>query len=185
MTWDAFHRRGEVLQTVIAEADRRRDGVLPMQLPGVAETFGDEATLVGALHLRWHTRLTGTIERELAEDPSDPERAVVTGWRQAAAHAPGIRALLDAQAAAPASEDVREVLTKAVRKEWAMLAAMAAKAAPADPRAVALGHAIEEQARAGLPAAPGGAHRAEPQAPTVRCSRPASLVSRIKGRLAA
>ena len=184
MTWDAFHRRGEVLRTVVAEADRRRDGVLPMQVPGVAETFGDEATLVGALHLRWHTRLTGTIERELAEDPSDPERAVVAAWRHVAAHAPGIRAVLDAQAAAPASEDVRTVLAGAFRKERVMLAAMAGKAAPDDPRAVALGHQLEERARADRTAA-GGAHRAEIPAMPARRPSHGSLVGRIKARLAA
>ena len=66
MTWDAFHRRGDVLRAVVAEANRRRDGVLPMDLPGVAETFGDELDLVAALQLRWHTRLAGRIERALA-----------------------------------------------------------------------------------------------------------------------
>lgn len=59
-------------------ADRRRDGVLPMQMPGVAETFGDELELVAALQLRWHTRLAGTIERELMEEPMDLEAAVVS-----------------------------------------------------------------------------------------------------------
>ena len=39
-TWDSFHRRGEVLRAVVEEANVRRDGVIPMELPGVAETFG-------------------------------------------------------------------------------------------------------------------------------------------------
>ena len=55
MTWTSFHRRGEILRDVIASANRRRDGRLPMDLIGVAETFGDELSLLGALQLRWHT----------------------------------------------------------------------------------------------------------------------------------
>ena len=65
MTWKSFHHRGEVLRDVIAAVDAREDGLLPMDVPGVAETFGDELTLIGALQLRWHTRLAGRIEREL------------------------------------------------------------------------------------------------------------------------
>ena len=45
-TWDSFHHRGEVLRAVVEEANARRDGVLPMELPGVAETFGDEFNLI-------------------------------------------------------------------------------------------------------------------------------------------
>ena len=48
MTWTTFHRRGEILRTVIATTDERRDGVLPMDLDGVAETFGDEFTVLMA-----------------------------------------------------------------------------------------------------------------------------------------
>ena len=44
MTWTSFHRRGEILRAVIAAADPRRDGLLPMDVDGVAETFGDELT---------------------------------------------------------------------------------------------------------------------------------------------
>ena len=55
----------EILRDVIATADRRRDGRLPLDVAGVAETFGDELTLLGALQLRWHTRLARpSIERE-------------------------------------------------------------------------------------------------------------------------
>jgi hypothetical protein len=61
MTWKSFHHRGVVLRAVIAEADARRDGYLPMQVEGVSETFGDELTLLGALTLRWHTRLAGRM----------------------------------------------------------------------------------------------------------------------------
>ena len=64
-------RRGEVLHAVIATADSRRDGALPLDVDGVADTFGDELALLGALQLRWHTRLAGrqdpAVERVGAE----------------------------------------------------------------------------------------------------------------------
>ena len=56
MTWKAFHNRGETLRAVIAESAVRRDGILPMDVPGVAERFRDELDLLGALQMRWHTR---------------------------------------------------------------------------------------------------------------------------------
>ena len=77
MTWKSFHNRGEILRSVIATAGVRRDGILPMDVSGVAETFGDELTLLAALQLKWHTRLSGHIERELVTQPMDLEGAVV------------------------------------------------------------------------------------------------------------
>ena len=34
-----------------------------MDVEGVGEAFADELDLLGALQLRWHTRLAGHIER--------------------------------------------------------------------------------------------------------------------------
>src|SRR5215208_3136125 len=95
MTWKSFHRRGEILHTVIATANDRQDGILPMDVAGVAETFGDELALLGALQLRWHTRLAGRIERELMNQPMDLERAVVTAWRGTRDELPGVRLIID------------------------------------------------------------------------------------------
>jgi len=95
MTWTTYHRREDVMRDVIAAVDARADGRLPMDLPGVAETFGDDRTLLGALQLRWHTRLAGRIERELDRAPHDPEAAVAAARRQTARELPGVRAVLD------------------------------------------------------------------------------------------
>ena len=43
------------MRDVSAAGDARADGRLPMVLPGVAETFGDDRTLLGALQLRWRS----------------------------------------------------------------------------------------------------------------------------------
>src|SRR4051794_2216926 len=104
MTWDAHHRRADVLRAVVEEANARRDGRLPLELPGVAETFGDELALVAALQLRWHTRLAGRTERALMARPADPEAAVVAAWRDTARELVGVRRILDARAERPTGE---------------------------------------------------------------------------------
>jgi hypothetical protein len=85
MTWKSLHdgarpNRGEGRRSGIATADARLDGALPMDVPGVADTFRDELSLVGALQLRWISRLSGRIERELVNEPMDLESAVVASW---------------------------------------------------------------------------------------------------------
>lgn len=57
--------RGAILRNAITAANTRRDGELPLDVPGVTEAFEDDLALLGALQLRWHTRLAGHIEREL------------------------------------------------------------------------------------------------------------------------
>ena len=148
MTWDAYHRRGEVLRAVVREADARRDGVLPRDVPGVAETFADDLALVAALQLRWHTRLAGSIERELVSRPADPRAAVVDAWRHAAADLAGVRLVLDACTSAPMTEPMREALQIARAKDRALMAAMAGLANGQDRWAVPAGRRLEEEARA-------------------------------------
>ena len=101
MTWKSFHNRGEILRSVIATANVRRDGILPMDLAGVTETFGDELTLLATLQLKWHTRLAGNIERELLEQPLDLGRAVEDAWRATADDLPGVRRIIDHYRAEP------------------------------------------------------------------------------------
>jgi len=139
--------RRDVLRAVVEEANRRCDGVLPTDLPGVGEVFGDELTLVGALQLRWHTRLAGAVEQAVEAEPGDPESAVVAAWRRTAQALAGVRAVLDARAEQPGSEAERAALRTAERKDRALLAAMAGLAAPADPGAAAVGRRLELRAR--------------------------------------
>jgi hypothetical protein len=154
MTWTTFHRRGSVLSAVIDAVDARRDGLLPMHLPGVRETFGDELALLGALQLRWHTRLSGHLERAFMRQPADAEEAVVEAWRGAAEELPGIRQVLDRHYAEPLDEQMAASLETATRKERALLAAMAGRAAGDPETAYAAGHELERRARAGRHAVP-------------------------------
>jgi hypothetical protein len=158
MTWTAFHNRGEILRTVIATADDRRDGILPMDVAGVAETFGDELALLGALQLRWHTRLAGRIERELMTQPMDLEQAVVTAWRGTRDEMPGVRQIVDHYRSEPTDASMAEAMARATAKEQTMLAAMAGRASVQDASAVRVGEAIEQRARSGRDP---GTHRAD------------------------
>jgi hypothetical protein len=178
-SWKSFHNRGEILRTVIATADDRQDGILPMDVAGVAETFGDELTLLGALQLRWHTRLAGRIERELMTQPMDLERAVVTAWRRTRDELPGVRKIIDHYRSEPTDGRMAEAMTTATTKEHLMLAAMAGRSSAQDPASARAGEAIEQQARAG--ASP-GAHRAD-TGPDERAQD--GILDRIKAVLAA
>ncbi|MDQ4008655.1 MAG: hypothetical protein M3211_11215 [Actinomycetota bacterium] len=141
MTWEA-HRRDEVLREAMTIADRRRDGALPWaDLDGARKAFGQPAELVGALQMRWHTRLSGAIERELTEQPWDLQQAVVHAWRGLAADMPGVRAILDAEAD-------EEFMRRARRKEWTLLATASGLTGMADPQAVRIGQEVEQRARA-------------------------------------
>jgi hypothetical protein len=147
MTWTTFHHRGEVLRTVTRTADTRRDGILPMDVPGVTETFGDELTLLGALQLRWHTRLSGHIERELLRQPLDLDRAVIAAWHATADELPGTRAIVDHYRAEPLDEPMAFVTATSAAKERVLLAAMAGRAGVDTTATAAAGRTIEERAR--------------------------------------
>ena len=167
-SWPEHHNRGEILRAVIATADERLDGVLPMDLLGVSAVFRDELDLLGALSLKWHTRLAARIERELTHGPTDLDAAVIAGWRATARELAGIRLILDRYRDHPTTQAMAEAMTRSTAKEHVILAVLAGKA-PADlgfnPDAARVGALIEQRARAGQPPmhdAPGhGGHRAE------------------------
>ena len=160
MTWTSFHRRGEILRTVIHTADERLDGALSMDLDGVREAFGDEHTLLGALQLRWHTRLAGRIERELMYQPMDLEGAVVTAWHHTVDELPGIRAVLDRHRQRPTDTAMAEMVAKSLAKEHLLLAVMSGRGNAEDPMSTAVGARIEGRARASYVPATAG-HEAE------------------------
>lgn len=161
MTWEALHQRGDVLRSLVAEVSVRRDGILPMDLPGVAETFHDELDVLGALQLRWYSRLSGRIEAELSNQPLDLEAAVIAAWRATAHDLPGVREVQDHYRVEPLDDRMAQAMSKATAKERQMLAVMAGRvsALEVDRHGARIGAVIEESARAGLqlpePTAPG------------------------------
>ncbi|SEB47987.1 hypothetical protein SAMN04489844_0231 [Nocardioides exalbidus] len=192
MTWTSHHQRGDVLREVIAAADTRlaahpdtrRPALptvpLPMDVAGVAETFGDETTLLGALQLRWHTRLAGRIERELADQPLDLAEAVTRAWRSAAAEMPGTRAVIDHHLAHPTSPEMARTSAIATAKEHELLALMAGHASAPGVAAQRAGREIEAAARSSYDAGDAAVDAAADH----RGGSP-SLVQRLKAVLAA
>jgi hypothetical protein len=140
MTWDAHQRRDMVLHAAMDAAENRRDGQLPWDAVGAEQAFDTPAELLGALQMRWHTRLTGAIERELAEQPWDLGQAVVHAWRGLAGSMPGVRAVLDAHGDEPAMRRARS-------KEWALLATASGLTGMDDPAAARIGRGVEQRAR--------------------------------------
>jgi hypothetical protein len=175
MNWDAFHRRGDVLNAVIAELDNRHDGVLPMYVTGVEQTFRDELDLLSALSLKWHTRLSGRLERVMTEEPLDYEAAVIGAWRDNVAELPGIRLALDA-ALAGADAEILAVLGKAQSKELELLALWSGRvsAFQLEEYGAREGAKVEAKAREGF------AFPAAVQAP----AEPLSFLERIKAAVA-
>ncbi len=174
MSWKSHHRRGDVLRDVVEVADRRRDGRLPMDVAGVRETFGDELTLVGALQLRWHTRLSGRIERELMAQPLDLQEAVTTAWQRTAEEMPGVRAIIDHHRAEPLDRAMADAMEVSAAKEHALLAVMAGRASAQDARAARIGAEIATAARA----------RVDLRGQATPDPAPASLLDRVKSALA-
>lgn len=166
--------RGEVLRDVIAAADARRDGVLPMDVPGVAETFATEPVLLGALQLRWHTRLAGAIERALQAQPLDLEAAVVGAWHETARAMPGVRRVIDRRTEGGPGALAGSALGKALAKEHELLAVAAGLGSGADEAALRAGAELADRARASYVETPPGPAR----------RRPLTLVDRLKAALA-
>lgn len=148
MTWTTFHSRGEILRTVIATANTRRDGLLPTDVEGVRDTFADDLELLATLQLKWHTRLAGQIERELVSQPLDLPLAVSTAWCATRDELPGVRLVLDHYRREPLDDAMASAMTIATRKERALLAVMAGQAGIGDEHLAApIGARIEERAR--------------------------------------
>jgi hypothetical protein len=175
MTWNSHHRRGEILRTVIAVADQRRDGILPMDVDGVAQTFEDDVALLAALELRWHTRLAGQIERNLMTEPMDLESSVIQAWQQTAQAMPGVRAILDHYSAHPETPEMEQNLAVSTAKEHQLLAMMAGKASQIDATCARVGAEIAQRARI-----------AQENSPTcTEDARVLSFVARIKAAMVA
>jgi hypothetical protein len=166
MTWTAFHNRGETLRSVIATSAVRRDGILPMDVDGVSTAFRDELDLLAALTLKWHTRLSGQIERMLAHQPMDLDEAVAIAWSNTAHELPGVRMIIDHYRNHPLDDAMASAMAVACFKERHLLAVMAGRTSLGDAAAARIGAEIEERARLlhrGLPMIAPDAVYAEPE----------------------
>jgi hypothetical protein len=185
MTWSTFHRRGDVLNAVVEVANHRRDGALPLDVPGVDERFVDDIDLIGALLLKWHARLSGNIEQALAQEPTDLESAVSSAWHRTAEQMPGVRLLVDRATERPETEGMAAAMRRARRAERVRLAQAAGLATDASERAAAAGARIERAARKGLLEHEPAPTPAAAPVPRAGSADRESFVRRIKAVLAA
>lgn len=142
-------RRDQVLRDVLAAADERLDGVLPMDVPGVAQTYRDAAALAQVLHVRWHATLAAELDRALADDPDDAPAAVVRAWRRTARALPGARLVLDRHhAESEGRERVRLDRRAERQRQWlAVRAGLVPESRTSDDQATALGAELEAEGR--------------------------------------
>ena len=121
MTWDAYHRRKNTLREMLEIADRDRTASLTDLLDTVDPervAFDDEVAALFDLQMLWFQRLSGTVDRLVADGTDDFEMVALDAWVEAAAELPGARALLDRHADRPE-------LAKAFAKERAFIAGAA------------------------------------------------------------
>ena len=140
--------RGAILRAAINAANARRDGALPIDVPGVAEAFDDDLALLGALQLRWNTRLAGRIERELMQQPMNLEDAVVAAWPATADELVGVLAVVDRHRAEPTSAAMAAAMARSAVKERVLLAMMSGLVSTPGEDAARIGAAVESRARA-------------------------------------
>ena len=164
-----------MLRGVIDAADERLDGHLPVDVTGVAETFGDAGTLARVLQVRWRARLAAEVDRALADRPDDGPAAVVKAWRRTTRALPGVRLVLDREVAeADEGDRARWERRVARQREWlAVRAGLAPDTRALDENAVAIGAELEAEGR----------RYVEPERRRTR-SAP-SLLDRIRAVLAA
>jgi len=121
MTWDAYHRRKELLREIFAIADRDRGFALTNLLDTLDPerlVLENETAALFEIQMAWFQRLSGHIDRLTTNGGETPEMVAIAAWTAAAADMPGARALLDSNRDAPA-------LATAFAKERTFLAASA------------------------------------------------------------
>jgi hypothetical protein len=169
--------RGDVLAAVIRAANLRLDGELPLDVDGVEAVFDDIDDLVGALLLRWHTRLAAHLEQALFVEPMDLEAAVNGAWRTSRRQLAGVRLVIDRLTENPPSPNLAAMLRVTAHKDWALMAIMAGLVSYHDESAVPVGRRLEGKARHGEPPL------TEPPRETPPTTK--SLLARIKAAFAA
>src|SRR5258708_2062586 len=99
MGWSDFYRRRDVLDGVLATAERNPMSPLPFaEIPHATTVFAGTDDLLLALHHKWTRLLTNAIGWTLANpDYSEHNRvdAVSAAWHGLAGHHPTLRRLLD------------------------------------------------------------------------------------------
>lgn len=117
--------RASVLHAVIEEIQARNDGQIPTDVDGIDAFFHDTGDLADALLLRWHTRLTASLEGGLVGDPESRREAVIEAWRHCAQTYRGVRMVIDQLVADPPTEAIDNAVRTTTSNDWAAMAVAA------------------------------------------------------------
>lgn len=139
--------RAIVLHAVIDDILARKDGQIPTNIDGIDSFFDGIDDLANVLLLRWHTRLVGSLERGLVDDPEDRAEAVIEAWRHATWIYWGVRMVIDELATNPPTAEVARAVHVTMRNDWATMAVAAGLASGFDEPAARVGHRLELEAR--------------------------------------
>lgn len=139
--------RASVLYAVIEEIQARNNGQIPTDVDGIDAFFHDTGDLADALLLRWHTRLTASLEGGLVGDPESRREAVIEAWRQAAEPYRGVRRVIDELAADPLTQAIAHAVRATTYNDWAAMAVAAGLASDFDRAASRVGRRLELEAR--------------------------------------
>lgn len=181
MTWDAYHLRKRTIREMLEIADRDRTVSLTDLLDVVDPhrvAFDDEVAALFDLQMLWFQRLSGTVDRLIADGTDDFELVALDAWVEAAAELPGARALLDQNADRPE-------LAKAFAKERAFIAG-AAGVPIQHPDLVGRGARLIASARVAADRAPVEVdHPVEPDFLSGLAARRDHLIARLRSVIAA
>ena len=139
--------RASVLHAVIEEIQARNDGQIPTDVDGIDAFFHDTGDLADALLLRWHTRLTASLEGGLVGDPKSRREAVIEAWCDCAQTYRGVRRVIDQLAADPPTEAIDNAVRTTTSNDWAAMAVAAGLASDLDRAASRVGQRLELEAR--------------------------------------
>ncbi len=176
MTWDAYHRRKDVLREIFAMADRHPDRALSAVLDAVDPhrlVLEDETAALFEIQMAWFQRLSGHIDRLTVEGADTPPLVAVAAWTASASELPGARALLDAHS------DSTDLAT-AFAKERDFIAASAGVPSN-DPNLGGHGERIIAAARVDAAAQP----ILQPATEALQDDQRQGLMARLRGVIAA
>lgn len=166
--------RATVLHAVTETILARKDGQIPADIEGTDKFFSSAEDVAEALLLRWHTHLTASLERGLADDPEDRQEMVVQAWQRATETYMGVRMLIDNLAENPPTEGVANAVRATARNDWAAMAVAAGLASDFQEPAARVGHRLELEARQRL---------TRSRTPADRGRRPRTRLGKIRARL--
>ncbi|KAA9154432.1 hypothetical protein FPZ12_032235 [Amycolatopsis acidicola] len=96
MSWNDFHQRRDIADSVLRKAASNPEGPLPFaEVRGAEQAFGTEEQLLLYLHYRWAQLVSGYLRAELSDETESVD-GTRNAWRKAVARHRDLHEVLDA-----------------------------------------------------------------------------------------